>query len=59
MTVVNLHNIGKNNVDRWWAIEWLFANYGPADGSRWELEELTRVKFQKDKDATYFILRFS
>lgn len=28
MTVVNLHNIGKNNVDRWWAIEWLFANYG-------------------------------
>ena len=59
MTVVDLYNIGKDNIDRWRAVEWLFANYGPSDGSRWELEDLSRVKFRHDKDATYFCLRFS
>lgn len=58
-TVVDLHNIGKDENDRRKALQWLFNNYGPADGSRWDIEELTRVKFQHDKDATYFSLRWS
>ena len=59
MTVVNLDNIGITCLKtRHEAVNWLYEKYGPA-GNEWSIDKLTYVRFKNDKDATYFILRFS
>jgi hypothetical protein len=57
-TVVNLDNIGVEIPHRREAVMWLYNKYGPA-GDIWSIDQLTYVNFKNDKDATYFILKWS
>jgi hypothetical protein len=57
-TVVNLDNIGVEIPHRREAVMWLYNKYGPA-GDIWSIDHLTYVNFKNDKDATYFILKWS
>jgi hypothetical protein len=57
-TVVNLDNIGVEIPHRREAVMWLYNKYGPA-GNIWSIDQLTYVNFKNDKDATYFILKWS
>jgi hypothetical protein len=57
-TVVNLDNIGVEIPHRREAVMWLYNKYGPA-GNIWSIDQLTYVNFNNDKDATYFILKWS
>lgn len=58
MTIVDLDRVGIDIPYRLAAIEWLYNRYGPA-GDIWEIEQLTYVRFKNDKDATFFVLRWS
>jgi len=58
MTVVDLDHIGLEVNYRRAAVEWLYNRYGPA-GNIWTIEQLTFVKFKNDKDATFFVLKWS
>ena len=58
MTVVNLDHIGLEVKHRRAAVEWLCNRYGPA-GNIWNIEQLTYVKFKNDKDAIFFVLKWS
>lgn len=58
MTVVDLDHIGVEIPHRLSAINWLYNRYGPA-GDVWVIDQLTYVRFKNDKDATYFILKWS
>jgi hypothetical protein len=58
MTVVNLDHIGLEVNYRLAAVEWLYNRYGPA-GNIWNIEQLTYVKFKNDKDAIFFVLKWS
>ncbi len=58
MTVIDLDKIGVEIAHRREAVLWLLDRYGPA-GNAWTVEKLTYVKFKNDKDATFFILRWS
>jgi hypothetical protein len=57
-TVVNLDNIGVEIPHRREAVMWLYNKYGPA-GDIWSIDQLTYVNFKNDKDATFFILKWS
>jgi hypothetical protein len=58
MTTVNLDHIGVEIPHRREAVMWLYNKYGPA-GDVWDIDQLTYVRFKNDRDATYFILRWS
>jgi hypothetical protein len=58
MIKVDLDKIGLDIPQRQKAVMWLFDRYGPA-GDTWKIDKLTYVKFKNDKDATFFILRWS
>ncbi len=56
--VINLDRIGVEIPHRIAAVMWLYNKYGPA-GDIWSIDQLTYVKFKNDKDATFFILKWS
>lgn len=58
MTKVDLDKIGVDIDHRREAILWLLDKYGPA-GDAWTVDKLTYVKFENDRDATLFILRWA
>jgi hypothetical protein len=58
MTVVDLDHIGLEVNYRLAAVEWLYNRYGPV-GDIWTIEQLTFVKFKNNKDATFFVLKWS
>ena len=39
------------------AIDWLTKTFGPP-GDRWKITALARVEFNKDRDATLFLLHW-
>jgi hypothetical protein len=58
VTTVDLDHVGVEVPHRRAAIDWLYNRYGPA-GDIWSIKQLTYVNFKNDKDATFFILRWS
>lgn len=58
MTVVDLDHIGIDVDHKREAIMWLFNRYGPA-GDAWTVDRLTYIKFKNDRDATFFVLKWS
>jgi hypothetical protein len=59
MTIIDLNKIGKTPEERRGAIQWLLEKYGPSIEGQWKVQGLSKVVFNNDKHATYFILRFS
>jgi len=56
MIKVDLNRINTNDSRK--AINWLIQTFGP-NGQRWTLKNLSYVEFQKDRDATLFLLHWS
>jgi hypothetical protein len=40
-------------------LEWIVENYGTTDQGRWDLIDLRYLRFSKDSDATWFILKWT
>jgi hypothetical protein len=59
MTIIDLNKIGKTPEERRGAIQWLLNKYGPSSEGQWKVKGLSQVVFKNDKDATFFILRWS
>jgi len=56
MTTIDLRNsTAKVNFN---AVEWLIKTLGPP-GRRWRLRDLTFIDFEKDRDATLFLLNWT
>lgn len=41
------------------AVNWLYGKYGPTIEGRWCIKDLRYIVFENQKDATYFILKWS
>lgn len=58
MTRVDLHTVSKKESDVLDALIWMIENQGPV-GPKRRLRSLRWLEFEDEKEATYFILKWT